>query len=290
VSDAAPRLFDTALARSRRARAEPGRAAFLAESVAEEVAERVGLVLRDFPITLVHGFGQRQTAEKLASTGRFSTLITSASHADPSCQVVFDAESLPFGPQSLDCIISLLTLQSVNDLPGALIQIRRALKPDGFFLASLFGGATLSELRSAWLEAENEWRGGVTPRVAPFADLRDMGSLLQRAGFALPVLDSDRTTVRYSNALSLMHEVKALGFSNPLSDRSRRPVTPALLAKAAAAYAEHYSDPDGKVRATIEVLWLTGWAPHESQQQPLKPGSAKARLADALGTVEKRLP
>jgi SAM-dependent methyltransferase len=250
----------------------------------------MSLVLRDFETTLIHGLGSRQVALKLGSSGRHRTIIASGSHAGSGGQLVFDPEALPFATESLDCIVSLLTLQSVNDLPGTLIQIRRALKPDGLFLACLFGGATLSELRAAWLQAESQHTGGVTPRVAPFADVREMGTLLQRAGFALPVTDSDRTIVRYPNAMALMCEVKALGLSNALADRSRRPVTPLLLAKAATAYKERYSDPDGKVRATVEIVWLTAWAPHASQQQPLKPGSAKARLADALGTTETRLP
>jgi SAM-dependent methyltransferase len=248
------------------------------------------LILRHFPVTLIHGYGCVPAAKKLASTGRFGAILASGPDFEPAYQLVFDAGALPFGPQSLDCVISLFTLQLVNDLPGALVQMRRALKPDGLFLACLFGGATLVELRTAWLEAESEHTGGVTPRVAPFADLRDVGNLLHRAGFALPVADSDRTMVRYSDALSLMREIKDLGFSNPLSGRSRRPVTAALLAKAAAAYAERFTAPDGKVRATVETLWLTAWAPHESQQQPLKPGSARSRLSAALGTTETRVP
>jgi SAM-dependent methyltransferase len=290
VSEAAPQLFDKLLARRRLARAEPGRAVFLLDAIAEEVAQRVSPILRSFAVTLIHGHGHQPTARKLASAGRFGTIITSDSHLAPRCQLVFDAEALPLASQSLDCVISLLVLQSVNDLPGALVQMRRALKPDGLFLACLFGGATLAELRSAWLEAENDHRGGVTPRIAPFPDLREMGNLLQRAGFALPVADSDRTIVRYSDPLSLMREIKALGFSNALADRSRRPVTPALLAKTAAVYARRFSDSDGRVRATVETFWLTAWAPHQSQQQPLRPGSAKARLADALRTTETRVP
>jgi SAM-dependent methyltransferase len=290
VSAPGPRLFDRALVRRRLARARGEQAEFLAAAVADETAHRMNVVSRDFAVTLLHGLGHQQTAKKLKSAGRFQTLIAGAAQFDPASHVVFEVEALPFGPQSFDCIISLLTLQSVNDLPGALIQVRRALKPDGLFLACLFGGATLAELRAAWLEAESEHKGGVTPRIAPFADVREMGALLQRAGFALPVTDIDRTTVRYRDAMALMREIKALGLSNALADRSRWPVTPALLAKAAAAYAQRYSDPDGRVRATVETIWLTAWAPHPSQQQPLRPGSAKARLADALRTTETSLP
>jgi SAM-dependent methyltransferase len=290
VSEAAPRLFDTTLARRNLLRAHREESRFLAEAVGDEIAHRMSLVLRDFAVTLIHGLGCGEVARKLGSTGRFVTIVPSGPPPDPANQVLFDAESLPFAPESLDCIISILTLQSVNDLPGALIQMRRALRPDGLLLACLFGGATLAELRAAWLEAESEHRGGVTPRIAPFADVREMGMLLQRAGFALPVTDSDRTIVRYRDAMGLMREIKALGLSNVLVDRSRRPVTPALLARAAAAYEQRFSDPDGRVRATVDIIWLTAWSPHESQQQPLKPGSAKARLADALRTAEVRLP
>ena len=249
----------------------------------------MSLIRRDFAATLVHGLGSQEAALKL-DPSRHRRIIAAGPYASSGIHLVFDAEAVPLAPESVDCILSLLTLQSINDLPGALIQMHRALKPDGLFLACLFGGQTLWELRAAWLAAESEHRAGVTPRVSLFADVREMGNLLQRAGFALPVADSDRTIVRYPNALALMREVKAMGFANALADRSRRPVTPALLAKAAAAYGEHFSDPDGKVRATVEIIWLTAWAPHESQQQPLRPGSATARLADALATTETRLP
>ena len=267
MTEAAPRLFDPARARRNLGRAKAEPSLFLADAVADEIDHRMNVIRRDFAITLIHG-----------------------PHSAPGTQLVFDAECLPLAPESLDCIISLLTLQSANDLPGALIQMRRALRPDGLFLACLFGGATLCELRAAWLEAESGHRGGVTPRVAPFADVREMGNLLQRAGFALPVADSDRIVVRYPDALALMREIRAVGLANALADRSPRPVTAALLAKAVTAYAEHFSDPDGKIRATVEIVWLTAWAPHQSQQRALKPGSAKARLADALGTQETRLP
>jgi SAM-dependent methyltransferase len=290
MSETSPRLFDTGLARRNltRAQAEPSR--FLADAVADEVSHRMSLVLRDFSVTLVHGPGSGETSRRLASSGRVQSIIPAGPSVEPGSRLVFDAESIPLAHQSLDCFISLLTLQSVNDLPGALIQARRALKPDGLFLACLFGGSTLGELRAAWIEAESEHTGGVTPRISPMADMREMGTLLQRAGFALPVSDSDRTIVRYPDALALMREIKALGLSNALVDRSRRPVTRSLLAQAAAAYGKRFSDPDGKVRATVETIWLTAWAPHESQPQPLKPGSAKARLADALGTAERPLP
>jgi hypothetical protein len=184
----------------------------------------------------------------------------------------------------------VLALQFVNDLPGTLIQIRRALKADGLLLAALIGGATLSELRQAFAAAEAEVEDGVSPRVAPFADVRELGALLQRAGFALPVTDSDRITVRYASPLALMHDLRRMGATNVLRERSRRPLKRATLARMMEVYAERFSDPDGRIRATIEVVWLSGWAPHASQQRPLTPGSARQRLADALGTREIRLP
>ena len=198
-------------------------------------------------------------------------------------RVVADEEALPFADASLDLVVSGLSLQLVNDLPGALVQIRRALKPDGLLLASLLGGATLQELREAWLAAEAEISGGASPRVAPFADVRDMGALLQRAGFALPVVDSETVTVTYANPLALMQEIKAMGASNMLLARRRTPVTRGLLLRAAEIYAERFAGADGRVPATFEILTLTAWAPDESQPKPLRPGSAQTRLADALG-------
>jgi hypothetical protein len=186
-------------------------------------------------------------------------------------------------------VISLFSLNSVNDVPGSLAQFRVALKPDGLFLAGLFAGRTLIELREAWLAAEAELKGGASLRTAPFADIRDLGSLLQRAGFAMPAVDVDMTTIRYKDALALMREIKALGLQHALNQRSRRPVTASLLARAAAFYDAHYADADGRVRATVETAWLIGWAPHASQPQPLRPGSAKQRLADALKVEEVKL-
>ncbi|MCL2428798.1 MAG: SAM-dependent methyltransferase, partial [Alphaproteobacteria bacterium] len=176
--------------------------------------------------------------------------------------------------------------QAVNDLPGALAQIRRALKPDGLFLAALFGGDTLSELRHSFAVAESELDGGTSPRVAPFADVREMGALLQRAGFALPVTDVDRIIVRYSSPFRLLRDLRCMGAANPLVERRRVPLRRATLMRAMDVYAERFADPDGKLRASFDVVWLSGWSPHESQQQPLRPGSAKQRLADALGTRE----
>src|SRR5262249_52047801 len=191
----------------------------------------------------------------------------------------------PLKEGAFDLITSVLSLQLVNDLPGALIQIRRALRPDGLFLGALLGGDSLIELRQAFMMAETETAGGVTPRVFPTADVRDMGGLLQRAGFALPVADSEPLIVTYSDPMALIWELKGMGAANPLAARSKKPLRRDTLARAVQYYSEHFNEPDGRVRATFEILYLCGWAPHGSQQRPLKPGSAAARLADALGTA-----
>jgi len=184
-------------------------------------------------------------------------------------------------------VVSLLSLHWANDLVGALIQIRQALKPDGLFLGALFGGATLTELRQSLTQAEAELLGGAGLRVSPFADVLDGAALLQRAGFALPVADLDRVTVRYGSALELIRDVRAMGESNVLYDRARKPLTRPVLARAAEIYHQRFSEADGRVRATFDIVSLTGWAPHPDQQQPLRPGSAKMRLADALHVKER---
>ena len=194
---------------------------------------------------------------------------------------------LPFEEEAFDLVTSALTLQFVNDLPGALTQLRRVLKPDGLFLGAMLGGETLTELRQATLQAEAELYDGASPRVAPFADVRALGGLLQRAGFALPVTDTDVVRVTYETPLHLMRELKAMGASNVLVDRRRIPMTRRFLLRISEIYREQFSEPDGRVRATFEIVTMTGWAPHESQQQPLRPGSASTRLADVLGTVEQ---
>ncbi len=218
---------------------------------------------------------------------------SSASSASPPgagtrpCPVVVgDEERLPFRPESLDLVVSALGLHFANDLPGTLVQTRRALKPDGLFLATLLGGDTLVELREAFATAEAERTGGASPRVAPFAELRPLGGLLQRAGFALPVIDQDRLTVRYATMFDLMRDLRAMGATNALVERSRRPLGRAVMLRAAEVYAERFADPDGRLRATFDLVWLSGWAPDESQQKPLRPGSARTRLADALGVRE----
>ena len=200
-----------------------------------------------------------------------------------------DEELSPFAPERFDLCVSALAQHSVNDLPGALTQVRRSLKPDGLFLGALLGGQTLQELRAVLAEAESEIRGGASPRVAPFSDVRDLGHLLQRAGFALPVTDLDRVTVRYGSMFTLVADLRAMGLTNALAHRDTRPLGRRMFLRAAQLYAERFADPDGRLRATFDIVWLSGWVPHESQQKPLKPGSAKMRLADALGAQEQRI-
>jgi SAM-dependent methyltransferase len=280
-----PIVFDRALLRRRRERARAlGPETFLIERVAADLAERLGAVLRQFDVAVDLGTPGDAVREALAANEAIGRLI--AASPLPDGDLVADEEALPFREGSLDLVVSALALQFVNDLPGALIQIRRALKPDGLFLAALLGGDTLTELRQAFAEAEAEIEGGVSPRVAPFEDVREMGALLQRAGFALPVTDVERLTVRYSTPLILMGELRRMGATNVLTERRRTPLRRATLKRMAEIYARRFADPDGKVRATFEIIWLSGWAPHESQQKPLRPGSAQSRLADALGTRE----
>jgi SAM-dependent methyltransferase len=263
----------------------------LLRHVADDIADRLSLIKRTFSIALDLSAGHGVLGRRLRETG--IDFIVSAdlspgllSRAAGPC-VVADEELLPFRPAGLDLVVSALGLQLVNDLPGALIQIRRALKPDGLLLASLLGGTTLHELREALVVAETETLGGASPRVAPFADVRELGRLLQRAGFTLPVADSETLNVGYPSALHLMRDLRAMGWANMLLDRSRAPLPRATLARAIAVYQERHGRPDGRIGATFEIVTLTGWAPHESQQKPLRPGAAATRLADALGTVER---
>jgi SAM-dependent methyltransferase len=200
--------------------------------------------------------------------------------------VVADFETVPFEPESLDLAVSLLSLQAMNDIPGFLAQVRRALKPDGLFLAAFAGAGTLAELRESLIAAETELYGGASPRVIPFADVRDAGALLQRAGLALPVADVEETIARYDTLFDLMADLRAVGEQGALTDRSRRPGTRALFRRAAEVHAERFSDPDGRIRATFSIVWMSGWAPHASQQKPLRPGSGKMSLAKALGQPE----
>jgi SAM-dependent methyltransferase len=282
----APLVFDRALMRRRFERAlRAGYADFLVARAAEDLEERLGVVLRDFPLALDIATPTPAAAAMLRRQPRIGEVVRLAHVPEPGA-IMGDEERLPFGGERFDLAVSLLSLQAVNDLPGALIQIRRILKPDGLFMGCLLGGSTLAELREAFTIAEAEMEGGASPRVAPFADVRDMGGLLQRAGFALPVADSDIVRVRYGDPFGLMRDLRAMGLANSLVDRRKTPLRRATLLRAAAIYAERYADPDGRLPATFELVWLSGWAPHESQQKPLRPGSAKMRLADALGVPE----
>jgi SAM-dependent methyltransferase len=281
-------LFDTDLIRARRARAErDGYAGFLLNRLAEDLDDRLAPVLRTFSSVLDLATPAPAAAQVLAARYPAARRIRLAPLPEPGGGVIVgDPEALPLAPGSLDLAVSLLALQAVNDLPGTLIQLRRALRPDGLFVGCLLGGATLTELRQSFGQAESEVEGGISPRVAPFAAVREVGALLQRAGFALPVADTETLTVRYADPFGLMRDLRAMGMTNALTERRRVPLRRATLLRAAEIYAARFSDPDGRVRATFEVLWLSGWAPHESQQKPLRPGSAKSRLADALGTIE----
>ncbi len=278
-------IFDRSLLRGRLQRAiKAGGADFLLRASIDDIAKRLALIIRDFSSVLDVGTPLPGLSERLARDGRIvvrmAPLAQMASGATLS--LVGDEEALPFAAERFDLAVSALSLQTVNDLPGALVQIRRVLKPDGLFLGCLFGGQTLRELRSALALAETELSGGVSPRVAPFADVRDMGQLLQRAGFALPVADSEPLAVRYRDMFALMADLRAMGGANALVGRIRKPSSRRLFLRAAEIYAERFSDADGRVRATFELIFVSGWAPHESQQKPLRPGAAKMRLEDAL--------
>lgn len=286
----APLVFDRPLVRRRLARAlKAGYADFLLERAVGDLEERLSTVMRSFPLALDVGTPTPAATEALRRSGRAEQVVRLSPAPEPG-SVLGDEERLPFAGGRFDLAVSLLALQSVNDLPGTLVQIRRALKPDGLFIGAVLGGATLTELRQAFTQAEAELEGGVSPRVAPFADVRDLGGLLQRAGFALPVADSEVVRVRYGDPFALMRDLRLMGFSSALNDRRRTPLRRATLLRAAQVYAERFADPDGRLPATFEIVWLSGWAPHESQQKPLRPGSAKMRLADALGVPQTPVP
>jgi len=288
-----PQIFDRRLLRTRLLRAlRFGPATFLLEQVALDMGERLGVIQRPFERALDLGSPTPEVAAMLAAR-KPQLLVRAAPVAQALGQggwlgLVADEEALPFAPESFDLIVSGLALQHVNDLPGALTQIRRALRPDGLFMACIVGGQSLTELRAALAAAEEEILEGVSPRVAPFVDLRDLGGLLQRAGFALPVTDVDTVTVRYDHLFALAHDLRGMGATNALTLRDPRGLSRTVLLRAAEIYAERFSDADGRVRATFDLVWMSGWAPHESQQKPLAPGSAKVRLADALRADEQK--
>ena len=272
---AAPILFDRALLLRRQARAQKlGPATFLLDRVTEDLDERLTAVKREFSdVADIWTPG-----EGIFSRDRFKSVARVAPGQD---------EVVPFRPETLDLAISALAFQFVNDLPGAFAQIRRTLKPDGLLLAALIGGDTLTELRQSFAAAEAECEGGISPRVAPFADLRDVGALLQRAGLALPVTDVDRVVVRYADAFALMGDLRRMGATNILVERRRTPTRRATMFRMAEVYAERFADSDGRIRATFDIVWLSAWAPHDSQQKPLRPGSAKASLEEAVRKARK---
>lgn len=290
---AGPAIFDRQLIRCRRTRIAEhfGAHDFLLREAAARMADRLADVRRRFPVAV--NFGGSALSPDLRDAMGIHTVIHTdlaeafARRAGPH-SVVADEEWLPFRPACFDLVTSLLTLHRVNDLPGALIQANRCLKPDGLFLAALFGGETLKELRRAWTEAEAAVEGGVSPRIAPFLDIRDAGGLLQRAGFALPVADVDTLTVTYADPLALMRELRGMGETNALVERRRLPLRRETLFKAAEAYRDLFGMADGRIPATVQLIWLTGWAPDESQPKPARRGSATMRLADALNAVGKQ--
>ena len=269
-----PKVFDLALLRQRQARAaQTGAETFLLDRVIEDMGERLHAVVRDFKNAADLGSPGHGAADLLAAS------VAQSRHVDWPAN---EHEALPLAPNSLDLVVSALALQFVNDLPGMLAQIRRALKPDGYFLAATIGGDTLTELRQSFAEAEVALDGGLSPRVIPMIDLRDAGALLQRAGFALPVTDVDRVTVRYDNMFGLMRDLRRMGATNMLMDRRRTPLRRATLLRAAEIYAQRFADADGRIRATFDIVWMAGWSPDESQPKPLKPGSAKMSLEEAV--------
>ena len=282
-------LFDRRLLSRRRARAAEGAAQhdFLLRRVTDDLVDRLSFIRRRFAKALVLGSHHGLLGCRLRGDLGIETVIEAdlcpalVRQCRPPA-LVADEEWLPFSNQSLDLVVAPLTLQTVNDLPGVFAQVHRALKPDGLFIAALAGGATLVELRQALIEAESETSAGVSPRIHPAVDGRAVGQLLQRTGFALPVVDADLVTVTYPNPLALMHDLRGMGATNVLSERSRTPLRRDTLMRACRIYAERYGNADGRIRASFEIIVLTAWTPHESQQQPLKPGSATMRLAQAL--------
>lgn len=293
----ADRLFDSELVRHNRLRAlhrAAEGADFLLNIVVQELGERLAAVERRFQTALALHAHTGATADLIANSAKADYVVRIEQDGrilkrDNAAGIVSDLEMLPIADDTIGLVVSPLSLHLVDDLPGILLQLNRALKSDGLLLAAVPGGGTLAELRDALIAAESEQTGGVTPRVMPFADVRDCGMLLQRAGFALPVVDAETYTVRYDHMFALMHDLRNMGMSNPLVARSRKPAGKALFLRAAEIYAERFADPDGRIRATFDILYMSGWKPHASQQKPLAPGSAKASLAAALGSREHKL-
>jgi SAM-dependent methyltransferase len=297
VTNSPPRLFDRKLHRTRLSRAAANftRADFLKQRAADDVVERLAAINREFPIAIELGARNGLLSRALMRNGRPGQVgqfvQTALSQAmlprTGGARVMTDEENLPFAQGCADLIVSTLALHWVNDVVGALIQVRRTLKSDGLFVGSLLGGATLHELRQAFTEADLEHTGGAGPRVSPFIDASDAGDLMRRAGFALPVVDVDRVTVRYAHPLALLNDLRAMGETSVLCDRPRTPLSRSVLARMGQIYLDRFAGSDGRVPATFEIIGLTGWAPHPDQPKALKRGSATARLDDALAKVRR---
>ncbi len=291
----AERLFDPQLVLRNRRRALAAGSAdadFLLNLVCKELAVRLSAVERRFDRALTLHAQSDLMAKLVVAGGKATEVARLEQHVDflghDHAGAVTDLESLPIAGEAVGLVVAPLSLHLVNDLPGLLLQIRQSLHPDGLFLAALPGAGTLGELRDCLLQAETELTGGASPRVIPFADVRDCGALLQRAGFTLPVVDAETYTVRYDTMFDLMKDLRAMGMSNPLTARSRRPASRELFMRAAHLYARQFSDADGRIRASFRILYLSGWAPHESQQKPLAPGSGQVSLAEILDTGRAR--
>jgi SAM-dependent methyltransferase len=285
-------IFDARLILERKRRAlarADASVGFLMDRAVDDLSERLATIERHFDKAVAAFCVKRMAADAMIASGKVGEVVRI--EADPAflggdAGRLATGEHLPLEPESVDLLVSLLALQDANDIPGALIQIRRALRPDGLFLGAFSGAGTLTELRESLLAAETEILGGASPRVIPFTDVRDAGGLLQRAGFALPVTDVETVTVRYDTMFGLIRDLRAMGATNALVARSRRPGTRRLFQRAAEIYAERFSDADGRIRATFSFIWMSGWAPHGSQQKPLKPGSAEVSLTKALGLID----
>ncbi len=298
---APPTIFDRRKVRQNRTQAmeQHAKEPAIFSMVRERTLDRLLDVTRTFHHAFVCGPGSTLTAQTMTQSHRVES-VTSSEFIDPAAaaqprsnqpplSLISDDEWVPFGPDSFDLVLSVLSLHWVNDLPGALIQLRRCLQEDGLFLAVLFGGTTLYELRECLLDAETQLMDGVTPRVSPFVDVRDAGNLLVRAGFALPVADTDTIVQEYENMTSLFGALKTMGELNAIVERSRGLATPRLFALADSLYEQRFGTKDGGIKATFEIVTLTGWAPSDIQQKPLAPGSVRRRLSDALDTDENPL-
>lgn len=288
-------VFDRKLLilRKERAHRQGGDSDFLFREVADRLADRLLDVKRSFPLALDLGGHGGVVAQELQGRGGIETLVQanlslSGAHKANAFgpAVRCDEEWLPVKDAAFDLVISNLSLHWTNDLPGALIQICRALRPDGLFQGAILGGETLRELRDCLMQAELDISGGVSPRVSPFADVRDLGGLMQRAGFSLPVVDSDVITVTYENMFRLIADLRGMGETNAVLQQSRKIPPRALFMRAAELYQQKYANAEGRIEATFHIFYLHGWAPHESQPQPLRPGSASASLAKALDGEE----